>query len=113
MNNPIQWLRRVGHSACCLSFALPDYYKYQYPQCDQLIWHKFNTFCSDITISLFITSHTLVTSDFSQALKSLVDNTEIKCEFIMDILIATVNLEAYEDGSSLQPITKKSPLGFF
>lgn len=29
----------------------------------------------------------------------------------MDILIATVNLEAYEDGSSLQPITAilKSP----
>jgi len=76
---------------------------------------QINTFCSDITISLFITSHILVTSYFSQALKSLTDNTEIKCQFIMDILIATVNLEAYEDGSSLQLITAipKSPQWFF
>lgn len=72
-------------------------------------------FCSDITISLFITSHTQVTSVFSQALKSLTDNTEIKREFITDILIATVNFEAYEDGSSLQPITaiSKSPQWVF
>ena len=34
----------------------------------------------------------------------------------MDILIATVNLEVYEDGSSLQPITaipESSQLDFF
>jgi len=116
MNNPIHWLRTAGHSTCCLSFALPDHHKYQHPQCDQLIWYRCNMFCSDITISLFISSRTHVTSDLSQALKSLTDNTEIKCEFIMDILIATVNLETYEDGSSLQPITAipKSPQwGFF
>jgi hypothetical protein len=37
--------------------------------------------------------------------KSLINNTEIKWEFITDILRATVNLEAYEDGLPLQPIT--------
>jgi hypothetical protein len=73
-------------------------------------------FCSDITISLFITSHTQITSVFSHALKSLTGNTEIKHESITDILIATVNFEAYEDGSSLQPITalpKRPQWGFF